>query len=855
MAIFEKSSQSRTILDDTEKLICTVENAQNINKHTEYILRVQRGPNKENRWTVSRRYSDFAALHVSLQPANIDLPLPPKKLIGNMQPSFIAERQIALQAYINEVLKHQVLALTLQVRSFLDPNNYSLTLAEQALQTVSIALRGDGRYELKGPLPQIGWRIHKHYFMVIDTDSRTNCMLSWQNYGPDRYLSDKDLQAAFRSIQNLSHPYIDPVLTVHSLETGAYVVRRIHEKGTIRDMLYGTEYTKNYLSKYGNPKVRKPFTTGQIAHYGHQILEALKFLHEKGIPHGHIHPGNIAIENQKVQLLDIENFLMGAPCLHRPHILELRKSTQAESIDVYCFARTIYEMAFAKPLEQHYCDDFPEDFSEGLESIFRLCLSSMACKHAVLTLDMLFYHPFFTGSPLISITPREGGDGRAHLKFPLQLKAALRDAVAAYETRIKSEQKLATLREAVVAYETRIKNYQKLVRSTKREVRIQEILGSEEELKKQKRRAKKRESVWKSTSSLAPSHSASTASSPTPPVARKFIFLQPSQLGSAQHVLAPSHSASTASSPTPPVARKFIFLQPSQLGSAQHVLAPSHSASTASSPTQPVARKFIFLQPSQLGSAQHVLAPSHSASTASSPTPPVARKFVFLQPSQLGSAQHVVAPSHSASTASSPTPPVARKFIFLQPSQLGSAQHVVAPSHSASTASSPTPPVARKFIFLQPSQLGSAQHVVAPSHSASTASSPTPPVARKFIFLQPSQLGSAQHVVAPSHSASTASSPTPPVARKFIFLHPSQLGSAQHVVAPSHSASTASSPTPPVAPADTNGNGTLSSCTASPTDAVSPLSARSPTDSRSALLDAICSFDKSRLTRRSDPKS
>lgn len=52
---------------------------------------------KDIKWNVSRRYRDFAALHVVLQQANIDLPLPPKKLIGNMQPSFIAERQIGLQ--------------------------------------------------------------------------------------------------------------------------------------------------------------------------------------------------------------------------------------------------------------------------------------------------------------------------------------------------------------------------------------------------------------------------------------------------------------------------------------------------------------------------------------------------------------------------------------------------------------------------------------------------------------------------------------------------------------------------------------------------------------------------------------
>lgn len=34
MAIFERTSQTRAILDDTEKLTCIVENAQNINKHT-----------------------------------------------------------------------------------------------------------------------------------------------------------------------------------------------------------------------------------------------------------------------------------------------------------------------------------------------------------------------------------------------------------------------------------------------------------------------------------------------------------------------------------------------------------------------------------------------------------------------------------------------------------------------------------------------------------------------------------------------------------------------------------------------------------------------------------------------------
>lgn len=79
----------------------------------------------------------------------------------------------------------------------------------------------------------------------------------------------------------------------------------------------------------------------------------------------HIHPGNIAIENQKVLLLDIENVLMGVPCLYRPYLLELRHNTTAEAIDVYCFGHTLYEMAFAAPLEQYYCDFYPEEICGG----------------------------------------------------------------------------------------------------------------------------------------------------------------------------------------------------------------------------------------------------------------------------------------------------------------------------------------------------------------------------------------------------------------------------------------------------------------------------------------------------------
>ncbi|XP_032519991.2 PX domain-containing protein kinase-like protein [Danaus plexippus] len=493
MAIFEKSFQSKVRIDDTDTLVCLLENAQSINKHTEYILRVQKGPNKE-KTCVSRRYRDFAVLNTNLQQANIDLPIPPKKLIGNMQPSFVAERQIALQNYINEVLKHQILALSLPVRSFLDPNNYSISIAEQALQTVSIALRGSGQFELKSPLPDIGWRIRKHYFLVNESESGSNCLLSYQSYGPDHTLHVKDLQAAFRSLQNISHPYIADILAMNTLESGAYVVRRIYKNGSFRDLLYGTEYNKSHLAKYGNPKTRKPFTNGQISHYGYQILQALKFLHSKGLPHGHLHPGNITVDNQTALLLDIENLLMGVPSLCRPYVLDVRRANTMESVDVYCFGRTLYEMAFASPLQQHYCDVYPDNIPQDLESVLRLCLSSASCKQDIPSLDRLLHHPLFTRATLNGLAPR--CDARPHLKFPLNIKEQIKAAVSFVEERMNADQKS--------------------VRSARREVRIQEILNSEEEMKKQRKRAKKRSSVWKSSSSLAEaSRSASGASSPT----------------------------------------------------------------------------------------------------------------------------------------------------------------------------------------------------------------------------------------------------------------------------------------------------------------------------------------------------
>ena len=73
-----------------------------------------------------RRYNDFVALHENLKISGVDLPLPPKRILGNMDREFIAERQHGLQLLINSILHHPMLAASKITKRFFDENAYNL---------------------------------------------------------------------------------------------------------------------------------------------------------------------------------------------------------------------------------------------------------------------------------------------------------------------------------------------------------------------------------------------------------------------------------------------------------------------------------------------------------------------------------------------------------------------------------------------------------------------------------------------------------------------------------------------------------------------------------------------------------
>ena len=204
----------------------------------------------------------------------------------------------------------------------------------------------------------MGWRLRKHYYTVKNRQNpKQELLLAWVEFGPDKHLQDKDMQGVFKSLGSLKHSYIEPMVHQHVTENGVLTIRNFHPDGTLRDVLCTTKPKQPFIKKYGNPKQTKSLTVTEIANYAYQvcifylffflidnyknslimsdkfqILEALHFLHEKSLPYGHLHTGNVLLTTNGAKLLDIENSLLGLPAFYRPYVVQRRKLHATVSI-------------------------------------------------------------------------------------------------------------------------------------------------------------------------------------------------------------------------------------------------------------------------------------------------------------------------------------------------------------------------------------------------------------------------------------------------------------------------------------------------------------------------------------------
>ncbi|XP_076812589.1 PX domain-containing protein kinase-like protein isoform X2 [Clavelina lepadiformis] len=436
MSVLEQGKVA--IIDDTVPLTCVITGTETVQSHTEFILRVQRGPIKENVWEIRRRYNDFVTLHENLRISGVDLPLPPKRLLGNMEREFIAERQHGLQALVNAILEHPMLAAFDIVKKFFDTVNYNRNHSESALQFVSMFLRSEPHWEVVEPLKEMGWRIRKSLFLIKPKDQpKQRLLLTWIEYGPDRLLSAKDQAAVMKLLPNIQHPSIHPFLHAIANENGALVIRDFNKDGCMRDIICKTKPTKaSFLKRYCTPKSVQCFSMAEIKQYGRQILEVLKFLHDKGLAFHHLHAGNVLIEKEVCKLTDLENYMIGIPPYYKQFYSQFRKIHSSESIDVYSFGQLLYEMVFGKPLNQATIDFLPPNSPATIRSVLESILSTEACKMGLPTLEGLLSHPLFADETVrtVGIKPQ--------LKIPSKLKETFKQYKEGSERKLKEEQKV-----------------------------------------------------------------------------------------------------------------------------------------------------------------------------------------------------------------------------------------------------------------------------------------------------------------------------------------------------------------------------------------------------------------------------
>ncbi|XP_031633151.1 slowpoke-binding protein-like [Contarinia nasturtii] len=219
--------------------------------------------------------------------------------------------------------------------------------------------KSDGRYKIMAHLDDIGCRTDKNWFLLNDSTVRTNRLMSWISLPAD-CIALEELSplsstkgVLMELLGSLQHPYVYPVLDLGLFYSNqnhcACLVMPVNARGSLKDLI-------NKAIRWNEPwrrKYRKKctcLTMTQVQRFGRHILEALLFLRVRGIPsHGHLHSGNVIIQNGVARLSGLENGLLGLDSKVNA-VVSAKNMADVEHRDVICFGHLLFEMCMGYEL-------------------------------------------------------------------------------------------------------------------------------------------------------------------------------------------------------------------------------------------------------------------------------------------------------------------------------------------------------------------------------------------------------------------------------------------------------------------------------------------------------------------------
>ena len=208
-------------------------------------------------------------------------------------------------------------------------------------------------------------------------------------------------------------------------------IEKINQYGSIKDLIYKSSPLNSYGKKYQSNK-GKALNINLISVYGKQILEALSYLHYNKWYHMHLHSGNVLVDDNQNEIrlagLEIfvndistrnehllnyafENFTQGGNSnmnntkfdKNSEILSEIFKNTYNifEKIDIICFGRLMYEMAFGRELKAPFPDNLEyQDMDSNLVEIFRFIFNK---KESNINTNFVYSVPDVTVNDLLKM--------------------------------------------------------------------------------------------------------------------------------------------------------------------------------------------------------------------------------------------------------------------------------------------------------------------------------------------------------------------------------------------------------------------------------------------------------------------